>query len=238
MALNQFCGCFAMLTSTATIFSESGSTLSPNISSIIVGGIQIIGSMFPTLLVDRLGRKMMMGLSAYGTCIGLSVLGVYTLMKSDGVDLKSYSWIPLVAFSFVIFIANWGLLTLPFMIVSEISHPKVIQPLMIYDRKTLMTHKSLCFANLQIRGFVTILCMSFLWIFAFIAIKVSVIRKHFASLIRMLFQYSPMLIDSLGMHGTMFLFSLNSLVGALFITIFLPETRGKSFDEIVNLLER
>lgn len=126
MALNQFCGCFAMLTFTASIFKESGSTLSPNISSIIVGGIQIIGSMFPTLLVDRLGRKMMMGLSAYGTCVGLTFLGAYTLTKSEGCNVEAFSWVPLVAFSFVIFIANWGVLTLPFMIVSEISHPKVI----------------------------------------------------------------------------------------------------------------
>lgn len=33
----------------------------------------------------------------------------------------------------------------------------------------------------------------------------------------------------------MFLFAFNSLVGALFIIIFLPETKGKSFDEIVDL---
>lgn len=131
MALNQFCGCFAMMTFTATIFKESGSNLSPNLSSIIVGGIQIIGSMFPTLFVDRLGRKVMMGISAFGTSIGLAVLGGYMLLKSEGLDLESFTWLPLVAFSFVIFIANWGLMTLPFMIVSEISHPKVI---LIYDR--------------------------------------------------------------------------------------------------------
>lgn len=134
MALNQFCGCFAMMTATATIFKESGSNLSPNISSIIVGGIQIIGSMFPTLLVDRLGRKMMMGLSAFGTSMGLGILGGYTFLKSESFNLESFTWIPLVAFSFVIFIANWGVMTLPFMIVSEISHPKVI---LIYDRVTI-----------------------------------------------------------------------------------------------------
>lgn len=126
MALNQFCGCFAMLNFTSTIFEEAGSTLSPNISSIIVGGIQIIGSMVPTLLVDRLGRKMMMGISAFGTSAGLCALGVYMRLKSEGYDLEALNWIPLVAFSFVIFIANLGLMTLPFMIVSEISNPKVI----------------------------------------------------------------------------------------------------------------
>lgn len=125
MALNQFCGVFAMMNFTATIFAESGSNLSPNLSAIIVGGIQIIGSMFPPLLVDRIGRKMMMGLSGFGTSIGLTILGVYMLMKSQGFDLESFAWVPLVMFSFVIFISNWGLMTLPFMIVSEISHPKV-----------------------------------------------------------------------------------------------------------------
>lgn len=40
------------------------------------------------------------------------------------------------------------------------------------------------------------------------------------------------------MHGTMFLFAMNSLAGAIFILVCLPETKGKSLDEIVELLER
>lgn len=129
MALNQFCGIFAMLNFTATIFQQSGSTLSPNVSSIIIAGIQIVGSLLPTLLVDKLGRKMLMGTSAFGTSLGLTVLGVYTLLKSEGINVESCNWIPLLAFSFVILIANLGLMTLPFMIVSELSHPKVIRVL-------------------------------------------------------------------------------------------------------------
>lgn len=115
-----------MMNFTSTIFKESGSNLSPNVSAIIVGGIQIIGSMLPTLLVDRLGRKMMMGISASGTSIGLCIYGVYTMLKLEGFDVEAFNWIPLVAFSAVIFISNTGVMTLPFMIVSEISHPKVI----------------------------------------------------------------------------------------------------------------
>lgn len=53
------------------------------------------------------------------------MLGLYTFSKALGFDVETLNWIPLVAFSFVIFIANWGLMTLPFMIVSEITHPKV-----------------------------------------------------------------------------------------------------------------
>lgn len=44
VALNQFCGCFAMLNYTASIFKESGSSMSPNMSAIVVGTIQLVGS--------------------------------------------------------------------------------------------------------------------------------------------------------------------------------------------------
>lgn len=39
------------------------------------------------------------------------------------------------------------------------------------------------------------------------------------------------------MHGATFLFAFNSFLGGLFVLIFLPETKGKSFDEITKLLE-
>lgn len=56
--LNQFCGVFAMLNYTATIFKESGSTMTPNASAIVVAVIQILGSSLSTFLVDRAGRKV------------------------------------------------------------------------------------------------------------------------------------------------------------------------------------
>ncbi|KAI9585287.1 hypothetical protein GQX74_001134 [Glossina fuscipes] len=64
MALNQFCGCFAMINYTASIFEQSGSSLSPKISAIIVGVIQLLGSCASTLLVERAGRKYLPLMSA------------------------------------------------------------------------------------------------------------------------------------------------------------------------------
>lgn len=58
MALNQFCGCFAMLSYTASIFQESGSNLSPNMSAIVVGVIQLAGAYCSTFLVEKAGRKV------------------------------------------------------------------------------------------------------------------------------------------------------------------------------------
>jgi hypothetical protein len=44
------------------------------------------------------------------------------------------------------------------------------------------------------------------------------------------------MIESLGMHGTMLLFSAISLLGGLFVLRYLPETKGKSYEEISALM--
>lgn len=56
--INQFCGCFEMLNYTASIFKDAGSTMTPNMSAIIVAAIQLLGSYVATNLVDRAGRKV------------------------------------------------------------------------------------------------------------------------------------------------------------------------------------
>lgn len=38
------------------------------------------------------------------------------------------------------------------------------------------------------------------------------------------------------MHGSIFLFAGSSLAGAIYVLIMLPETKGKSCDEIVRAL--
>lgn len=58
ISLNQFSGTLAIITYTADIFKSSGSTLSPNESSIIVAFIQLIGVYVSSNCVDRFGRKV------------------------------------------------------------------------------------------------------------------------------------------------------------------------------------
>lgn len=108
MALNQFCGAFAMMNFTKTIFQESGSTLSPNMSSIIVGAIQIVGAIICTFLVEKLGRKLLLSISAFGISFGLAVMSLYTFLISRGYNLEGFNWIPLMSFSIVLFIYNRG----------------------------------------------------------------------------------------------------------------------------------
>lgn len=146
MALNQFCGCFAMLNYTATVFAESGSSLSANMSAIVIGTIQMLGSCSSTMLVERAGRKLLLIISGSGIATGLAIFSAFSYAKSLGYDVSSFSWLPLVCFSLVIYIASLGVLTLPFVVLAEIMPQKI-------------------------KGFAITSCMALLWVFAFIAIK-------------------------------------------------------------------
>lgn len=58
VALLEFSGCFVLLNYSVQIFTEAGSNLTPNMSAIIIGVIQIFGSYVSVHLVDKAGRKV------------------------------------------------------------------------------------------------------------------------------------------------------------------------------------
>jgi hypothetical protein len=58
MLFSILTGIFVMSMYSATIFKDAGSSLSPDMSTIIVGFILLIGSYVATMLIDRMGRKL------------------------------------------------------------------------------------------------------------------------------------------------------------------------------------
>lgn len=133
-------------------------------------------------------------MSTIGTAIGLISLGTYTMLKTWGYQVESFNWIPVASFSFVIFLASCAILTLPFLVISEIL-PE------------------------DLKDFGASFCMIQLWIFAFLITK-----------------YLPYMTAAIDFHGTMFLFASACLSSAVYILLFMPETKGKSYEQIMNLL--
>jgi ABC-type multidrug transport system fused ATPase/permease subunit len=123
--LNMFSGCFAIITYTATIFKESGSSLEANLSSIIVAVIQILGTYCSTILVDRAGRKILLVVSSCGTSLGLAAMGAFSYLNQQCHDLSSLGWLPILSLSFVVFIASIGILPLTFVVIAEVVPNKV-----------------------------------------------------------------------------------------------------------------
>ncbi|XP_018399375.1 PREDICTED: facilitated trehalose transporter Tret1-like [Cyphomyrmex costatus] len=116
----QLCGIFAMLSNTEMIFKMSGSSLSPNMSSIIVAAIQLFGSWLATLLVERAGRRPLILLSCVGMCVCHCTIGTFYYLQNFQYEVSAYSWIPVVALSAFMILFALGMGNGPIVVMSEI----------------------------------------------------------------------------------------------------------------------
>lgn len=54
--LKQFAGLVVMVYHASQVFTASGSSITPNMAAIVIGGVQLFGTYTSSLLVDRVGR--------------------------------------------------------------------------------------------------------------------------------------------------------------------------------------
>lgn len=125
MAVAQFSGTFTLSNYANTIFSASGTSLDPNVSSMITGGIQVLGTMCASFLIDRLGRKMLLLISCAGSACALSATGAYSYASTHGYAVTDWNALPVVSLSFFIFVSSVGLTPVPYVLVSEVLPPKI-----------------------------------------------------------------------------------------------------------------
>lgn len=96
----QFTGSNAILFYTTTIFEEANLKMSSGLASIIVVSSQIIGTSISSILVDRVGRRIMLMTSAVLMAISHACLGTYFLLKNAELIGSNMSFIPIVSLCF------------------------------------------------------------------------------------------------------------------------------------------
>lgn len=64
-------------------------------------------------------------MTTLGTGLGECIYGIYMLLKTWNYNVQPYNWIPLASFSFSVFVASCALLSLPFVIISEVMPDKL-----------------------------------------------------------------------------------------------------------------
>lgn len=194
VCLQQTIGINAVLSYMQTIFSMAGSTLSPEIASILVSFVQVLAVAFSTALVDRLGRRILLLVSATGCCLSECLLAAYFHLQSKNFDVSSFSFLPIASLLLYIISFNLGFASLPWAISGE---------LFTANLKSLAStvNCSACF----LLSFVTT-------------------------------TFFPYLNGVIGIDGSFLLFSVFCVVSCVFIYFVVPETKGKSFYEIQQML--
>lgn len=218
IVLNQFCGCYALLSYTTKVFEEAGASLSPIESSVLIVGVQLSANILTIYLVDRVGRKILFIASSLGTAVGITCLGLHNLYRDQ---LDDFRWIPIASLSFAIFIASLGLLSLPYTIAIDILPAKVwARRLSDIHAPTITVFPFSPFPP-QIRNVTLAFCSSSIWTLGFV--------------INMAY---PILSNYWGMHICMFIFATFCTINAIFCLIWVPETKGKSLKAIQRILAK
>jgi len=112
-----------------TIFETSGSSLDPNLSSVVVGSVLLISCFIALAIVSQLGRKPILVTSILGMSVSHIVLGTcYHLRRtlSPAETTPDYlGWLPLLAVVSFLFLGNIGYGTLIWVVTAELLPPKV-----------------------------------------------------------------------------------------------------------------
>lgn len=194
MFFQQASGVNAVIFYTSSIFESSGSDLNPKVATIIVGVIQSVSTFVASLIVDKLGRRILLLGSDLFMAIAGILLGVFfTLQERHILDeeaIKAIGFLPIVALSIFMVVFSLGFGPIPWMISSEL-FPAEIKSTAISAAGT------------------------FNWFIAFLITKFYLNLKL-----------------ALGGDTTFYIFSLISILGTIFVFFVVPETKGKSLEQI------
>lgn len=194
MMFQQASGISGILAYLQIFFDATGSSVPSDISVMIVGFVQFASTFLTSVLVDKLGRKILILISCCGLFISLSGLGIYFFMKNNGYNVDYLFWAPVFFVMLYSLSFSIGIGPLPWTILSEILPADVK-----FYSSSLVT-----------------------WVALFSGFSVT-----------MLF---PILQEILGMTTCMWMFAGFIGTSIFFVIFFVPETKGKTFDEIQAML--
>lgn len=121
MVFFQMSGINALVNMVTNIFETSRSPIDSHIATIITGVVQLSGAILSLLLVDRLGRRVLL-LAAALTCTFTSlIVGVFfELMAQDPVSAARLTWLPLAAVCGFFLVFSMGYGTIAWIILGEL----------------------------------------------------------------------------------------------------------------------
>lgn len=160
-------------------------------STILIGVMQVVATFVSTMVVDKLGRRILLLASGAVMALSTTAIGVYFFMKDRNADsVENLGWLPVASLCIFMIMFSIGYGPVPWLMMGEL------------------------FAT-DIKGFAGSIAGTINWVLAFI------VTKTFKNL-----------NESLGSGGTFWLFAGVTLVGVIFVFLAVPETKGKSLNEI------
>lgn len=199
MFFQQFSGINAIIFYTGTIFNLSGFHFDARSATILVGFFQVVATFISSIVIEKLGRKILLITSDFVMALSTLVLGFYFSLKDhkivDDDTIAAIGFIPIIALCVYIIVFSLGFGPIPWMISGEIFTPEV---------KSVTS---------SVAGALN-------WLLAFFITKL----------------YLEAQAD-VGADVVFYFFTVISLCGTAFVYFVVPETKGKTVEEVQLLLE-
>ncbi|KAF5285557.1 hypothetical protein FQR65_LT13191 [Abscondita terminalis] len=117
----EFSGMTVLKSYLQIIIDSSDSAISPEVSSIIFGVVQLPSIFLAAVLMDKLGRKPLYIISTIGCAIPLITAGTYFYLEKTSIHLlANLKWLPTLCLALYIIIAPIGINVLPLVLISEV----------------------------------------------------------------------------------------------------------------------
>ncbi|KAB0794304.1 hypothetical protein PPYR_11143 [Photinus pyralis] len=194
VGFQQLSGINIVLFYTQTIFLLAGTTIPSEISTIIVGVVQILAGSLTPLLVERTGKRLILIFSAVGMACAMALLGLYFYIQNSPIAKSHLFWLPIASLICYNISYSAGFGPLPWAVLGEVFPANV-------------------------KSAASTLTASVCWLLAFIITNIF-----------------GVVIETIGIYGTFWLFSSFCIVAVFFVYFLLPETSGKTLQEIQAIL--
>ncbi|CAB3249762.1 unnamed protein product [Arctia plantaginis] len=185
MAMQTLSGCFALMNYAADVFQRAGTEWRPNTLALFMGSLQLAGSFFTTVSIEKFGRKIPLACSSLVVSVCMTTLATCFLLGKGIV-----TWLPVTAVCVCILAYGAGLAPVPLVIMAEVF------PFQVRAR---MAGASMAFS-------------------------------FFCSSMTVLF-YTPV-ADQFGAYVVFYSFAAVTFFGVVYTVLWVPETKGKSLEEI------
>ncbi|XP_045447507.1 facilitated trehalose transporter Tret1-like [Melitaea cinxia] len=118
----EVCGAVPVLNFAAEIFSlasnNSSILLSPNQQAMVLGAVQVTGSMLASLVVDKVGRKVLLSVTSLISGLSMCTLASWFVARDYGANTPN--WVPVMTLCLCIFCDSCGLQPISVVIAGEI----------------------------------------------------------------------------------------------------------------------
>jgi len=122
----SFSGINVLIFYAESIFkSSSSSSISPQVSSIIIGVLQVVFTFASALLVDKAGRRVLLLISDSVMAVCLGCLGYFFWLQEHTFDVSAFSLIPLISLGVYISTFSLGFGPIPGVMMGELFSPDV-----------------------------------------------------------------------------------------------------------------